>query len=65
MVVNILVFIGLNQLCIVLTNNGLTNLVFTIFSPLISATASLPSMLIIVLLTVVFWFFGIHGRQYG
>lgn len=61
MVVNILVFIGLNQLCIVLTNNGLTNLVFTIFSPLISATASLPSMLIIVLLTVVFWFFGIHG----
>lgn len=61
MVVNILVFIGLNQLCIVLTNNGLTNFVFTIFSPLISATASLPSMLIIVLLTVVFWFFGIHG----
>ena len=61
MVINILLFIGLNQLCINITGSSLTNLVFTIFSPLISATSSLPSMLFIILLTVIFWFFGIHG----
>lgn len=61
MVVDILFFIFLDQVCIATLGSGLTNLVFTVFSPLISATASLPSMLFIVLLTVVFWFFGIHG----
>lgn len=61
MVVNILLFIALDRVCIVLSGSGLSNLVFTVFSPLISATSSLPSMLFIVLLTVVFWFFGIHG----
>ena len=58
---NMIIFMALNQLCLAITKAGLTSLVFTIFSPLISATASLPSMLFIVTLTVVFWFFGIHG----
>lgn len=61
LVVNTLLFMGLDQLVISLTGSGLTNLVFKIFAPLISATSSLPSMLFIVVLTVVFWFFGIHG----
>ena len=61
LVVNTILFIVLDQVIFMITGSGLTNLVFTIFSPLISATASLPSMLFIVVLTVVFWFFGIHG----
>lgn len=59
--VNTILFIAIDQIVVALTGSGLTNLVFTIFTPLISATASLPSMLFIVVLTVVFWFFGIHG----
>lgn len=61
MFVNTLLFIALDQGVLYLTGSGLTQLVFTIFTPLISATASLPSMLFIVVLTVIFWFFGIHG----
>lgn len=61
LLVNLVLFIGLDNLTTYITGKGLTNLVFTIFSPLISATSSLPSMLFIVVLTVVFWFFGIHG----
>lgn len=61
LVVNTLLFIAIDQFVIMITGSGLTNLVFTIFTPLISATASLPSMLLIVSLTVIFWFFGIHG----
>ena len=61
LVANTILFIAVDQVIINLTGSGLTNLVFTIFTPLISATASLPSMLLIVVLTVVFWFFGIHG----
>lgn len=61
LVVNTILFIAIDQVVLYFTGSGLTNLVFTIFTPLISATASLPSMLFIVVLTVVFWFFGIHG----
>lgn len=61
LVVNTVLFMALDQAVIVLTGSGLTNLVFELFSPLIFATASLPSMLFIVVLTVIFWFFGIHG----
>lgn len=35
--------------------------VATIVSPLVSATDTLPGVLLIVLLTCFFWFFGIHG----
>ena len=61
LVVNTILFIFVDQMIIMVTGSGLTNLVFVIFSPLISATSSLPSMLFIVTLTVIFWFFGIHG----
>ncbi len=59
--INMLLFMTLDQLIIYVTGSGFVNLVFTVFSPLISATSSLPSMLFIVSLTVIFWFFGIHG----
>ncbi len=44
-----------------LTGAGFTSLIFTIFQPLMRATGSIPSVLLINLLISLFWFFGIHG----
>lgn len=57
----LLVFIGLNVLVTNLTGAGLTSLIFTIFQPLLSASGSLPSLLLISFISGLFWFFGIHG----
>ncbi|GHU43677.1 permease IIC component [Bacilli bacterium] len=61
LVVNTVIFVGIDVLFKNTIDHGLTELVFFIFQPLISATSSLPSMLLICELTVIFWFFGIHG----
>lgn len=61
LVFNIVGFSLLNALCTSLTGAGLTSLVFTIFQPLLSATGSLPSIIIINMISTTFWFFGIHG----
>lgn len=63
MVFSVIVFSILNNLCNSLTGNGLTALVFSIFQPLMRATGSLPSILIINFLMTTFWFFGIHGAN--
>ncbi len=63
LIVSTLIFFGANILCTSLTGAGLTQLVFKIFQPLLSATGSLPSILLITFLTQVFWFFGIHGNN--
>jgi PTS system cellobiose-specific IIC component len=46
-----------------LTGAGIAKLVYTIFQPLMRATGSLPSVLLINLLMTTFWFFGIHGAN--
>lgn len=61
MIVNTVLFIGLDLIVTSITGSGLTNLVFVIFSPILSAANTLPSMTVIVTLIVIFWFFGIHG----
>ncbi|MBQ6489580.1 MAG: PTS sugar transporter subunit IIC [Solobacterium sp.] len=43
------------------TGAGFTSLVFTIFQPLMRATGSIPSVLLINFIITFFWFFGIHG----
>lgn len=43
------------------TGAGFSSLVYTIFQPLMRATGSLPSVLLINILMTTFWFFGIHG----
>lgn len=62
-VVNVVVFLLLDVLCSSLTGAGLSRLVYTIFQPLMSATGSLPSVLLINILMTTFWFFGIHGAN--
>ncbi len=58
---NVIFFLLLNVVCNSVTGSGLTSLVFTIFQPLMSATGTLPSILLINFLMTTFWFFGIHG----
>ena len=45
------------------TGAGIASLVYTIFQPLMRATGSLPSVLLINILMTTFWFFGIHGAN--
>lgn len=63
MAFNIILFLILNTVCNNVTGKGLTDLVFTIFQPLMRATGSLPSILLINFLMTTFWFFGIHGAN--
>lgn len=58
---NVIFFTLLNILCTSVTGAGLTELVFTLITPLLSATDSLPSALLFIFLAEFFWFFGIHG----
>ncbi|EEO33657.1 PTS system, lactose/cellobiose family IIC component [Coprobacillus sp. D7] len=60
-VVSLLVFMGIDGLCIAYLGTGITGLVYAVFQPLLSATGSLPSIILINLLMTTFWFFGIHG----
>lgn len=59
--INIVLFIGLNEACKAGLGYGLVSLVQNMISPLLSFTDSLPSVIIINLFVIGFWFFGIHG----
>lgn len=63
LIFNVILFIALDAVCTTFTGAGLSNLVYTIFQPLMSATGSLPSVLLINILMTTFWFFGIHGAN--
>lgn len=58
---NVVLFIGLNELCKAGMGYGLVALIQNLISPLLSFTDSLPSVIIINLFVIGFWFFGIHG----
>lgn len=59
--VNIILFISLNELCKNGLGYGLVTMIQSLISPLLSFTDSLPSVIIINLFVIGFWFFGIHG----
>lgn len=61
LVANIVLFIGLNELCKAGMGYGLVSLIQNLIAPLLSFTDSLPSVIIINLFVIGFWFFGIHG----
>lgn len=68
---NVLLPLGFTVILMLLVDAGLTawtgagfaSLVYTIFQPLMRATGSLPSVLLINILMTTFWFFGIHGAN--
>lgn len=63
LIFNVIFFLVLDKIVITMTGAGLSNLVYTLFQPLMSATGSLPSVLLINVLMTTFWFFGIHGAN--
>ncbi|MBQ4252801.1 MAG: PTS transporter subunit EIIC [Erysipelotrichaceae bacterium] len=63
LVFNVIVFLLIDKLLIKVTGAGIARLVYTIFQPLMRATGSLPSVLVINFLMTTFWFFGIHGAN--
>lgn len=60
-VVNVVLFMALDAISHSLIGTGISGLVYAVFQPLLSATGSLPSIIIINLLMTTFWFFGVHG----
>jgi len=61
MAVNVVGFLLLNVLCTNLTGGGICDLLMNLIQPLFSASESLPSILFLLLVSLTFWFFGIHG----
>lgn len=61
LVFNVVVFSILNAVLTAMTGGGIPDLIYTIFTPLMKATGSLPSILFLSTLSATFWFFGIHG----
>lgn len=53
----------LNVLCVNTTGGSLCDLVFTLIKPLMSASSSLPAVIMLSILLSLFWFFGIHGNN--
>jgi len=60
-VFNLLLFMIIDGLCKSSLGTGIPGLIYTAFQPLLSATGSLPSIILINVLMTTFWFFGIHG----
>lgn len=61
LIAEIIGFTLLNILITSLTGAGFTSLAMSIFQPLLSASGSLPSLLLLSTISTLFWFFGIHG----
>lgn len=61
LVFNILFWIILDSLSKTMFNVGLSNLIFKLFEPILHVGASLPAMMFLSELALIFWFFGIHG----
>lgn len=61
-IASLVFFMGIDGLCHILIGTGFSGLIYAIFQPLLSATGSLPSIIIINLLMTTFWFFGVHGE---
>lgn len=60
---NVIFFSIVNALLTSLTGGGIPDLIYAVFTPLMKATGSLPSILILNFLAALFWFFGIHGNN--
>ncbi len=61
LIFSVIFFMALDAIIKAVTGAGYASLIYTIFQPLMRATGSLPSVLLINILMTTFWFFGIHG----
>lgn len=61
LVANVLFWMILNGISQSTLHAGLSDLIFKIFEPILHVGASLPAMMFLTELALIFWFFGIHG----
>ena len=61
LIVNIIVFYVLNQICVDLTGVIIPEFIMNIFKPLLSASDTLPAMLIYAFLLNALWIIGVNG----
>lgn len=61
LVVNIIIWMVLDSFSKSIFHAGLSNLIFKIFEPILHVGVSLPAMMFLSELALMFWFFGIHG----
>lgn len=60
-IANVALFISLDQLALRFLGSGLTDLVYVVLQPLLGTGDGLFFILFICIVSVIFWFFGIHG----
>ena len=61
LVINVFVVVGGNALLNMTVGFGFVDLLTNLLSPVLSASGSLPAVIMINLLVMLFWLFGIHG----
>lgn len=61
MVVETILFVGLNALSMSLTKTDLVGVIYLVFKPFANVSGTLPVILLLAVTAKVLWFFGIHG----
>ena len=61
LIVNVFLFVGGNELLKIGLGYGVVNLLTNILAPFLSASESLPAVVLINVIVMIFWLFGIHG----
>lgn len=61
--ISLISVLALNEICINVIDVGLVGVIQVLIQPILSATDSLPSLLLVNILVMGFWFFGIHGAS--
>lgn len=61
MVVETVLFVGLNALSMSLTKTNLVGVIYLIFKPFANVSGTLPIILLLAVTAKILWFFGIHG----
>ena len=61
--ISTLLFLVLNIISLNVMDSNLCKLIYAIIQPLLSASGSLPSVIMISILLSLFWFMGIHGNN--
>ena len=61
LIVNVVLFLSLNSILMNITGLNIPQAILKLFTPLVSASDSLPAVIITLTIINVLWFFGIHG----
>lgn len=60
-IANVALFVTLDQVSMAFLGSGITDLIYVVLQPLLGTGDGLAFILFICVLSVIFWFFGIHG----